>query len=88
MIKFYVILYFAIAAALSVIGTYAEWKNDPLYMNDIYDFFEHDFCLIKTIFIWSIWPITLVAIFCICVIPNAYVLAVMLLEKFFGGKKK
>jgi hypothetical protein len=86
--KLYGILYFTIAAVLSVIGTYAEWKNDPLYTNDIYDFFEHDFCLIKTIFIWSIWPITLVMIFCIYVIPNAYVLAVRLLDIIIGGKKK
>lgn len=33
----YGILYFTIAAVLSVIGTYAEWKNDPYisYVEDI-----------------------------------------------------
>lgn len=82
----FIVLYFAIAFVLSIIGTYLQYRIDFSH-EDIYRYFSCDFSVMSCIAIWIVWPLVLVMAFFVVVLPDLYMSAVILLDKFFGGKK-
>lgn len=82
-----ILLYFIIAFVLSVVGAYYDYCHSYSY-EDIETYFDNDFSLPAHICIWFFWPITLIVLFIMVFIPNIYMIAVILLDKIFGGKKK
>lgn len=82
-----IVLYFIIAFVLSVVSAYYEYCNFYSH-EDIETYFDTDFSLPAHICMWIFWPITLIVLFIMVFIPNIYMIAVILLDKIFGGKKK
>lgn len=82
-----ILLYFIIAFVLSVVGAYYDYCHSYSH-EDIETYFDKDFSLPAHICMWFFWPIVLLALFIMVFIPNIYMIAVILLDKIFGGKKK
>lgn len=80
-------LYFIIAFILSVVGAYYEYCHFYSH-EDIETYFDKDFSLPAYICMGLFWPIVLLVLFIMVFIPNIYMIAVILLDKIFGGKKK
>lgn len=80
-------LYFIIAFVLSVVSAYYEYCNFYSH-EDIETYFDNDFSLPAHICMGLFWPIVLLVLFIMVFIPNIYMIAVILLDKIFGGKKK
>lgn len=81
-----IILYFVIGIVVSIIGAYIDYRESCRY-GDIDDYLKYDFSSMACIFIAIFWPIVLITVFFMVIIPNLFVATVILLDKFFGGKK-
>lgn len=89
MTKTIVILYFVVGIILSIVYTYLDYAaNYKLRPHDIDSYFDNEFSVLVILSVILAWPLTLIIFGFTVVLPGFYMITVIILDKFFGGRKK